>query len=482
MTSCTEYPQDQCLHQLFEAQVEHTPDATAVIFEDEQLTYGELNARVNQLAHYLRALGVRTKGLVGLYMERSLEMVIGLLGVLKAGGAYVPLDPGYPPERLTFMLEDCQTPVLLTQERLAAKLPTQRELVVCLDRDWSAIAQEIQENPTSEITPKDLAYVLYTSGSTGMPKGVAIEHRSAVVLVHWAREVFAAKDLTGVLASTSICFDLSVFELFVPLCWGGKVILAESALHLPALPAAKNVTLINTVPSAMAELLRGGGVLASVRVVNLAGEPLQNILAQQLYQLDTIQRVFNLYGPTEATTYSTFALVKKRVSESPSIGGPIANTQIYLLNHHLRPVPIGVPGELYIGGAGLARGYLHRPELTAERFIPNPFSVELGARLYKTGDLARYRADGNIEFLGRLDYQVKLRGFRIELGEIEAVLAQHPAVRGASTGNRRATGVSEREIARLYGALGVRDPGGPAVDAQRQGGSADVAGPGGSTS
>lgn len=441
----TDYPRDRCIHQLFEVQVARTPEAVAVVFEDQQLTYQELNRRANQLAHHLRALGVGPEMLVGICVERSLEMVIGLLGILKAGGAYVPLDPTYPRERLTFMMEDAQVSVLLTQRQLVESLPTLGPQIVCLDSDWETIAQQTAENLANVVRADNLAYVLFTSGSTGLPKGVAVEHHSSVAMLAWARQIFMPDDLTGVLASTSICFDLSVFELFVPLSWGGKVILAENALHLPVLPAARQVTLINTVPSAMAELLRVGDIPPSVRVVNLAGEPLRTELVQQVYQRSRAQRVFDLYGPSEDTTYSTFAL---RSSDGPAtIGRPIANTQIYLLNTHLDPVPIDVPGELYIGGAGLARGYLNRPELTAERFVPNPFSNKPGARLYKTGDLARYLTDGNIEFLRRIDHQVKIRGFRIELGEIEAVLGQHPTVQETVVVAREDTPGDKRIVA-----------------------------------
>ncbi|MEG4228700.1 amino acid adenylation domain-containing protein [Microcoleus sp. N9_B2] len=451
--TATDYPKDACIHQLFEEQVERSPDVIALVFEDEQLTYKELNQRANKLAHHLRNLGVTAEVMVGICVERSLEMVVGLLGILKAGGAYVPLDPAYPPERLTFMLEDAQVPVLLTQARLVESLPKYQGRIVCLDTEWEIIERQSEENPGYSLTPENLAYVIYTSGSTGRPKGVAIEHRNAVALLDWAREVFTREDLAGVLASTSICFDLSVFELFVTLSWGGKVILAENALHLPTLPAALDVTLINTVPSAIVELLRMDGIPSSVRTINLAGEPLQNKLVQQLYQCNTIQQVFNLYGPSEDTTYSTYALVKKGVSESPSIGRPIANSQVYLLNTQLQPVPIGVPGELYIGGAGLARGYLNRPELTSDRFIPNPFSNKLGSRLYKTGDLARYLPDGNIEFLGRIDHQVKIRGFRIELGEIEAVLSQHPDVQESLVLNREDVSGNQRLVAYILSNL-----------------------------
>ncbi|MEG4207099.1 amino acid adenylation domain-containing protein [Microcoleus sp. Pol7_A1] len=449
----TDYPKDACIHQLFEEQVELTPDAIALVFEDQQLTYKDLNQRANQLAHHLRNLGVGPEVLVGICVERSLEMIVGLLGILKAGGAYVPLDPAYPSERLAFMLEDASVPMLLTQARLVKSVPKHQGRIVCLDTDWEIIEQQSQANLISDVKRNNLAYVIYTSGSTGNPKGVAIEHRNALALLNWAKQVFNPEDLAGVLASTSICFDLSVFELFVPLSWGGKVILAENALHLPTLSAAQDVTLINTVPSAIAELLRMEGIPSSIRIVNLAGEPLQNKLVQQVYQYKTVQQVFNLYGPSEDTTYSTYTLVKKGGNEPPSIGRPIANTQVYILDAQKQPVPIGVPGELYIGGAGLARGYLNRPELTAERFIPNPFSNESGSRLYKTGDLARYLPDGNIEFLGRIDHQVKIRGFRIELGEIEAVLSQHPDVQESIVINRQDASGNQRLVAYIVSNL-----------------------------
>jgi amino acid adenylation domain-containing protein len=445
-----------CIHQLFELQVARTPDAVAIVCpardaqqgEDQYLTYWELNRRANQLAHYLQGLGVGPEVAVGICVERSVEMLIGLYAVLKAGGAYVPLDPTYPASRLAFMMEDARLSVLLTQAKLAPQLPVANVEVVCLDLDGGAVAQQATEDPASEVTPQNLAYVIYTSGSTGRPKGVAIQHHNAAALIDWAQHAFDTGIFHGTLASTSICFDLSVFEIFVPLSCGGTVILIEAVLHLAALPVAEAVTLVNTVPSAMRELLRLEGMPASVRTVNLAGEPLPTQLVQQIYLQQTIEQVFDLYGPSEDTTYSTYAL--RSATGPATIGRPIANTQVYLLDVQLNPVPVGVPGELYIGGAGLARGYLHRPGLTAEKFIPNPFRATadgrrqttaaklskfsgqpsaVGGRLYKTGDLARYLPDGSIEFLGRLDHQVKLRGFRIELGEIETVLAQHPAIR-----------------------------------------------------
>jgi amino acid adenylation domain-containing protein len=424
------YPRHQCIHQLFEEQARLNPQALALVCGRQGLSYGELNRRANILAHHLRELGIGPEVLVGVCTERRWELVVGLLAVLKAGGGYVPLDPRYPTERLAFMLEDSGAPVLLTQRKLLASLPGYGGQVVYLDEfNWTPSPTD-EGSVESMVGPGHLAYVIYTSGSTGRPKGVAIEHCSAVMLIHWAREVYAPEELRGVLFSTSTCFDLSVFELFATLSAGGKVILAENALQLAELPAAEQVTLVNTVPSAMAELVRMGGVPRGVRVVNLAGEPLKPALVDEIYGLGTVAKVYDLYGPSEDTTYSSCAL--RRLGGVATIGRPIANTQFYLLDRNGQPVPVGVTGEIYIGGEGLTRGYLRRPELTAERFVPNPFNGDRGARLYRTGDLARYRADGNLEFLGRMDHQVKIRGFRVELGEVEAMLAQHPSVKEAT--------------------------------------------------
>jgi amino acid adenylation domain-containing protein len=438
----TDYPQDKCLHQLFEQQAEETPEAVAAVFEDvacgftSHLTYQQLNSQANQLASRLLAEGIGPDRLVGVCMERSLELVISLLAVLKAGGAYVPLDPNYPQDRLVYMLEDAQVTVVLTQAHLHHRLSLPKVELICIESGSSTSHLEHRDNPVSLVQPENLAYLLYTSGSTGKPKGVMIGHRNASAMIQWARHFFSKHNLAGVLASTSISFDLAVFELFVPLSAGGTVVLAENLLYLPAMLTASRVTLVNTVPSVLSEMLRLSPLPASVQTVNLAGEPLPPSLVQQLYQQETVQQVFNLYGPSEATTYSTVAPIGRSVSQSVPIGRPIANTQIYLLDSNLQPVPVGVPGELYIGGEGLARGYWRQPDLTAERFITNPFagieqSHDPRARLYRTGDLARYRADGAIEYLGRIDQQVKLRGFRIELGEIEATLRGHPAVQEA---------------------------------------------------
>ena len=415
---------DKCIHELFEQQVEARPDATAVVFGSKRLTYRELNARADQLAHHLQTLGVGSEGLVGVCMDRSLDMVVALLGILKAGGAYVPIDPLYPKERLDFLVQDTALGVLVTEKQWLSRLPRHQAKVITLDHLF--FSANNNGNRTGKATPESLAYIIYTSGSTGRPKGVAIEHRNAAALIAWARQVYAAEELAGVLASTSICFDLSVFELFVPLTLGGTVILTENILHLPGLPAADPVTLVNTVPSALAELLRAGGIPPSVVTVNLAGEPLKASLVRQIYAQGSIQRVYDLYGPSEDTTYSTCAL--RRPDGVETIGRPILNKEAYILNERRQPVPIGVRGELYLGGDGVARGYFNRPDLTAQKFVPNPFRSRPGARLYRTGDICRYLPDGNIEFLGRLDQQVKVRGFRIELGEIETVLGQHPGV------------------------------------------------------
>ena len=421
----TAYVQEQCLHALFEAQADRTPHAIAVVFEGEELTYGELNAKANQLAHHLKSMGVELGAVVGVCIERSMDLIVGLLSVLKVGAAYVPLDPTYPSERVAFMLQDARASLVLSGVRWHNLLAV-GGVPVC-DIDVQQYAHQSTENLPVLATARDLAYVIYTSGSTGRPKGVAIEHRSAVAMLHWARDTFTPAQRVGVLASTSVCFDLSVFEIFMPLSWGGKIILVENALHFPELENKGEVSFINTVPSAMKELVKLGQIPASVQVVGLAGEPLQNALAQSIYRLG-VQSVFNLYGPSEDTTYSTFVRIEKGSTEPVSIGRPVSNTQLYILDSRFQPLPIGVAGELYIAGDGLARGYLNRPDLTADKFIPNPFGPA-GTRMYASGDLARYLPDGNIEYLGRIDHQVKIRGFRIELGEIEAALCALPQVR-----------------------------------------------------
>ncbi|SDS42428.1 hybrid non-ribosomal peptide synthetase/type I polyketide synthase [Opitutus sp. GAS368] len=463
--TAADYPRDLCLHEMFAEQARRTPGATALVHGEERWTYRDLNERANQVAHHLRRLGVNPDTPVGICTARTPAMVAGVLGILKAGGAYVPLDPAYPAERLAFMLEDAGAKVLLTQG--APRFPVPRSLppgaLLRLDADWpEKFAPERTTDPVADARAGHLAYVIYTSGSTGRPKGVAIEHRSAVAFVHWAHGTFTPGELRGVLAATSLSFDLSVFELFVPLTCGGTVILADNALQLPALPARDEVTLVNTVPSAITELLRTGDLPASVRTVNLAGEPLAAPLVAQLYARPAVQKVHDLYGPTETTTYSTCAL---RLPDGPAtIGRPIANTQVYLLDRHQQLVPPGTPGELWIGGAGLARGYLNRPELTAEKFPTLAVGDTPPARLYRTGDLARHRPDGSLEYLGRLDHQVKIRGYRIELGEVTAVLARHPAVHECVVIVREDTPGDRRLVAYLTPRPGA-NPDGPALRA-----------------
>jgi amino acid adenylation domain-containing protein len=424
-----DYPKEESFLALFEKQVELVPHAPAAIYGEEQLTYRELNERANQLGHHLRSLGVGPETLVGICMQRTNQMVVGLLGILKSGGAYVPLDPQYPTERLKFMLEDTQIRTLVTQIDLKKILPQRVENTVCLDTDWLIIARESTANIHSGLTSSNVAYLVYTSGSTGKPKGAAIEHHSTLGLMHWARREFGTETLAGVLAASSICFDMSVFEIYVPLSWGGAVIMAENVLELHTLAAKNKVTLISTVPSAIAELSRLGWVPETTKAALLAGEVLPEQIVNQIFDLTSIEKVWNLYGLSEDTSYTTAALMEKGRNIPVTIGRPIANRQLYVLNQQLQPVPRGVTGELRVSGEGLARGYVNRPELTAERFMPNPFSSEPGARLYRTGDLVRYRPDAKMECLGRIDHQLKIRGYRIELGEIESVLGAYPEVK-----------------------------------------------------
>jgi amino acid adenylation domain-containing protein len=421
------------LHGLFEAQARRAPQAVALVAGPDVLSYAELEERSARLAGRLRSLGLGPETGVAVCLERTADLVVALLAVLRAGAYYVPLDPRYPAERLRFLLEDSGARLTLTQSRLAAELlPPQTP---CLLLDAPAAAAPVFPQPyPARVTAQNLAYLIYTSGSTGRPKAVAISHRSAVELAFWARETFSAAELRGVLASTAVTFDLSVFEIFVPLAWGGTVVLAENALELPAvaaaLPAGVEVTLVNTVPSAMAELLREGGLPGSVRTLNLAGEPLPRGLADQAYARPGTERLYNLYGPSEDTTYSTGALVERAAERPPAIGRPLPGTRAYVLDAALERLPVGIPGELYLAGAGLARGYLGRPELTAERFLPD-LGAAAGGRMYRTGDRARLRPDGELEYLGRLDHQVKVRGYRIELGEVEAALLARPGVEAA---------------------------------------------------
>jgi amino acid adenylation domain-containing protein len=440
-----DFPRETCVHQLFEEQVERTPDNVAVVFEDRQLTYAQLNARANQLAHHLLALGAGPEMLVAICMERSLDMVIGLLGVVKAGAAYVPLDPAYPKRRLSFMLEDAQARVLLTQQRLIDNLPAQVARVICLDEDWEIIARESDKNLAGAVTADNLAYVIYTSGSTGKPKGVMIQHRSLVNHTVAAGIDYDLQPNDHVLQFASISFDASAEEIYPCLTRGATLVLRSEEMLDPVslfTRTAENwpLTVLNLptaywhqiAPRLSPEALT---LLPALRLVILGGEAaLPDLITAWQHQVGQRVRLFNTYGPTEATIVATRWELSQpaeggtALSEVP-IGRAIANVQSYVLDRYLRPVAIGVAGELHIGGVGVARGYLNAPELTAERFIPDPFSSEPGTRLYKTGDRVRYRPDGNLEFLGRLDNQAKVRGFRVEPGEIEAVLRQHGAVR-----------------------------------------------------
>ncbi len=420
-----------CLHQLFEQQVARTPEAAALTAGSETLGYRELEARANRLAWRLRRLGVGAEARVGICLERTPEMVVALLAVLKAGGAYVSLDPAYPQQRLAWMVEDAGMGLVLTTEELRPRLPEHGAHVLCLDSAAAQLAAESAAAPRPVSTAENLAYVLYTSGSTGRPKGVAIGHRSAVAMVCWARGVYSAEELSGTLASTSINFDLSVYELFVTLASGGRLVLVDNALELISQPPPVPVSLINTVPSAMRELLRAEAVPPSVRTINLAGEALLRPLVEEIHQHTGACRLVNLYGPSEDTTYSTMAQLPPGSGAVP-IGRPLAGGRAYVLDRHMRPAALGAMGELYLAGVGLARGYLARPGLSAARFVPDPWSAEPGGRLYRTGDLVRLRGDGELLFLGRADHQVKVRGFRIELGEIEAALAARPEVAEAA--------------------------------------------------
>ena len=452
------------------------PNAVAIVFEERQLTYGELNARANQLAHHLRKLGVVPDMLVGVFVERSIEMVVALLGILKAGGAYVPLDPTYPSERLAFMVEDARLSIIVTQPELIDKLPSHQAQLVTLTTDWSQFSGESEENPTPNTDATNLAYVIYTSGSTGKPKGVQIPRSALANFLQSMRERPGLTSQDTLLAVTTLSFDIAGLELHLPLSVGARVVLMRRENAADGDKLAEKIknsgaTIMQATPATWRLLLESGWQGNKQLKILCGGEALPRELANQL--IEKSASLWNMYGPTETTIWSTVHQVSS--TEGPVlVGRPIANTRIYILDRYMQPTPIGVPGELCIGGAGVARGYLNRPELTEEKFIADPFSHEPGARIYRTGDLARYLADGNIELLGRIDHQVKVRGFRIELGEIEAVLREHPALRDAvvlaredvpgdkrlvgyvvaaehSSHNRRATEFSPAEASRLHG-------------------------------
>ncbi len=454
-----EYPSGKCVHELFEEQVRRTPEAVAVVFEREELMYGELNARANQVARYLQKLGVGPEVLVGICVERSLEMVVGLLGIMKAGGAYVPFDADYPKNRLEYMLKDSGVAVLLTQKRLVGLLPVDGVKVICLDEGWPLIQKEILETPVCVAKVQNAAYMIYTSGSTGNPKGVVNIHSAIVNRLVWMQEEYQLGGADSVLQKTPFSFDVSVWEFFWPLITGARLVVASPGLHrdpesLAALIEKKGVSVVHFVPSMLSHFLEQEDIARlcrSLRQVICSGEALSLELQQRFFnKLPT--RLDNLYGPTEAAVdVSCWRCEPESRLRSVPIGRPIANAELYILDRHLCPTPIGVAGELHIGGTPLARGYHNLPELTAERFILNPFRRGTGERLYKTGDLCRFLADGNIEYLGRMDHQVKLRGFRIELGEIEEVLKGCAGVREAVVVLREDEGKEKRLAAYVVG-------------------------------
>ena len=426
-----DYPTERFIDELFASQVERTPEHTAAVFEDQRLSYAELNRRADRLADRLRALGVGPDVLVALFLERSLEMVVGVLGVLKAGGAYVPLDPTHPRNRLAYMLADAQPSVLLTHKRLRSKLPPHRSHVVAIDGD-APTAVQLEHPPAANRTrnPCDLAYVIYTSGSTGEPKGVEIEHRSVVnLLASMLRQPALGAEDT-MLAITTLAFDIAALEIFLPLTRGACVVIAaretiDDGAALAGLIVRCDATVMQATPATLRMLLDAGWGGSPRLKILCGGEAWTAELANHL--LPRCASLWNMYGPTETTVWS--AVAKVEAGRPIVIGPPIANTRFYVLDGALQPVPVGVPGELHIGGDGLARGYLHRPELTRERFVADPFAAKIGARMYRTGDLVRRLPDGTLEFLGRLDHQVKIRGHRVEPGEIEAALERHPGVK-----------------------------------------------------
>ncbi|MGA4358649.1 amino acid adenylation domain-containing protein, partial [Ralstonia nicotianae] len=453
------YPQASTIHGLFEAQVRRTPEAIAVVHEGQQVSYAELNARANRVAHALRRLGVGPDARVGLCAERSVELVIGLLGILKAGGGYVPLDPSYPQDRLAYMLEDSAPVAVLAQSNTREQLGALSVPVLDLDGPL----EEAEHDPqVTGLEPHHLAYVIYTSGSTGRPKGVVVEHRNTVNFLAWAARAFPPASLARTLFSTSLNFDLSVFECFAPLTTGGRIDIVVNVLALG--DGTHDVRLINTVPSALSALLESSGLDPAVEVVNVAGEALKRELVERLFAQTQARRLYNLYGPSETTTYSSWVCMDRQTGFQAHIGRPIANTQIYVLDAYRQPVPLGVTGEIYIGGAGVARGYLNRPELTAERFVVNPFHSEGRERMYRTGDLGRWLPDGSLEYQGRADAQVKLRGFRIELGEIEARLSQCAGVSEAVVTMREDAPGEQRLVA--YYVSGEANVSDEAIEAQ----------------
>jgi amino acid adenylation domain-containing protein len=467
--AAADHLRDKCVHELFEAQVRRAPEATALVFEEQHLTYAELNARANQLAHHLRTLGVGPEVPVAIAMERSLDLVVGLLGILKAGGAYVPLDPRYPAERLAFMLADTHAPVLVTQQRLLGQLSAHAGRTLCVDRDWAVLATQPDSNPAPSATADNLAYVIYTSGSTGRPKGTLVTHHNIARLFAATEERFGFDEHDVWTGFHSFAFDFSVWEIWGALIHGGKLVLVPYLVsrdpeEFHALLICERVTVLNQTPSAFRQLMMVGanenaGENLALRVVILGGEPLDFQSLRPWFERhgDAKPQLFNMYGITETTVHVTcrpVASADLNAARGSLIGEPIPDLQLLLLDRHLQPAPLGIPGEIFVGGPGVARGYLNRPELTAERFIANPFSTDPGSRLYRSGDLARRTSDNELEYLGRIDLQVKIRGFRIELGEVESVLKQHTAIRDAAVLAREDRPGDKRLVAYVVPARG----------------------------
>ena len=496
------------LHRRFEAQAERTPESIALVAENERLSYRELNARANQLAHHLRSLGVGPETLVGLCVERSAAMIVAILGILKAGGAYVPLDTVYPKDRLAFLADDSAFPVLVTEQAVSDQLPDHSAYTVCLDSDWEKIAAHSDLNLSVDVAAENLAYVIYTSGSTGRPKGVPVSHANVCRLYDSTQRWFQFDRSDVWTLFHSFAFDFSVWEIWGALLYGGRLVVvpywvSRSPDAFAQLLRDEQVTVLNQTPSAFRQLIRAeeareDSVDLALRLVVFGGEALEPQTLRPWFERFGDQRpqIVNMYGITETTVHVTYRPITfhdlNDVAGSSPIGRAIPDLRLYVLDRMLQPVPVGVAGEIYVGGAGVARGYLNRPGLTAERFVPDPFSEAPGARLYKSGDLARWRHDGQLDYLGRSDHQVKIRGFRIELGEIEAALVQHPTVReaivlarGDAPGGARLAAylvprnghiaptelrpMASGKTARLHGADGVRDPRNTPADAQRQG-------------
>ncbi|MEW6734060.1 MAG: amino acid adenylation domain-containing protein, partial [Acidobacteriota bacterium] len=451
-----DYPHDQCFHQLFEIQAELVPANIAVTSNGYLLSFSELNQRANRLAHYLNRLGVRPEARVGIYLERSCEMLVALLGILKAGAAYLPLDLECPTQRLNFILSDAQADLVLTKERWLPLLPKYAARYICLDSIESLLGQESESNPAYVMTPANLAYVIYTSGSTGKPKGVMISHNALVNYLSWCIENYKVAQGKGTPIHSTISFDLTITSLLAPLLVGRQVLLIPEEFGLEGLSSCllkeKGFSLIKITPAHLEwlnQLLPKEDLQGITERVIVGGEALWSNSLSLWRDYAPQTKIINEYGPTETTVGCCVYEVEDSTIGAVPIGRPISNTQIYILDRHLNLVPTGVAGELYIGGVGLARGYLNRPELTAERFIPHPFSYKPGARLYRSGDLARYLSNGNLEYLGRIDQQVKIRGFRVELSEIELVLTEHRAIQQAAVIVRQDTMGDKQLIAYL---------------------------------